>query len=321
MAADPAPTATRDTDLDALLREVQRAARPAAARGHVADYIPALGELDPESFALAAVEMDGTVHGVGDLDEPFPVQSISKVFALTLAMQLVGQSGSVAERLWRRVGREPSGDPFNSLVQLERERGIPRNPMINSGALVVDDVLLSACEDPYAALRGLLSEVVGEPVAVDETVRRDEARTGYRNRALANLMRSFDNIDHEIDAVLDLYVFQCSLQLTTRQLARAVRFLANNGVDPATGTRILSPTLSRRVAAIMLTCGTYDAAGDFAYSVGLPCKSGVAGSICSLVPHEMGLAAWSPPLEPSGNSAAGKAALHELAERLELSIF
>ena len=280
-----------------------------------------LAELDPDGFAMAAAEMDGTVHGVGELDRPFPIQSISKVFALVLTMQLVRESGTVAEQLWTRVGREPSGDPFNSLVQLERERGIPRNPMINSGALVVDDVLLSSCDDPYTALHGLVSEVVGEEVAVDERVRRSEAHTGFRNRAMANLMRSFNNVQHDIDDVLDLYVFQCSLELTTRQLARAVRFLANNGVDPATGRRILNPTLSRRVAAIMLTCGTYDAAGEFAFSVGLPCKSGVAGAICSLVPHDMGLAVWSPPLEPSGNSAAGKAALHEFAERLELSIF
>ena len=323
IAATPpsATAAATSSDLDALLEEVARTARPFAERGEVASYIPSLAELEADGFAMAAVEMDGTVHGVGDLDHPFPIQSISKVFALVLAMQLTRESGSVAEQLWARVGREPSGGPFNSLVQLEYEQGIPRNPMINAGALVVDDILLSLCDDPHATLQEMVSEVVGEDVGVDDQVYRAEGDTGFRNRAMTNLMRSFDNIEHDIDDVLDLYNFQCSLQMTTRQLARSVRFLANDGVDPATGRQLVSSALSRRVAAIMLTCGTYDAAGDFAYNVGLPCKSGVAGAICSLVPHAMGLAVWSPPLEPSGNSAAGKVALHELAEQLELSIF
>ncbi len=314
-----------DTDqsgeLDELLREVSDRARPAAEDGEVADYIPALGDLDPRRFSLAATEMDGTEHTTDDADVPFPIQSISKVFALVLAMQKADQGSGVRDELWRRVGREPSGDPYNSLVQLEREQGVPRNPMINAGALLVDDVLLDHCDDARASMHALVSELAGEEVGVDEAVMQAERDTASRNRAMANLMASFGNLTHTVDEVLDLYVDQCAISMTTRQLARSVRFLANDGIDPASGRRILSSTLTRRVAAIMLTCGTYDAAGEFAFKVGLPCKSGVAGAIVALVPRRMGVCVWSPPLEPSGNSLAGRVALSELSARLNLSIF
>jgi glutaminase len=314
-----------DTDqsgeLDQLLRDVTERARPAAHDGEVASYIPALADVDPEKFSLAAIEMDGTEHATGDADEPFPIQSISKVFALVLAMQKADEGDGVADELWRRVGREPSGDPYNSLVQLEREQGVPRNPMINAGSLIVDDVLLDHCDDARASMHELISELAGEEVAVDEEVLRSERDTASRNRAMANLMASFGNLTHEVDEVLDLYVDQCAISMNSRQLARAVRFLANDGVDPTSGRRLLSSALTRRVAAIMLTCGTYDAAGEFAFQVGLPCKSGVAGAIVALVPRQMGVCVWSPPLEPSGNSLAGRVALTELSRRLDLTIF
>ena len=314
-----------DTDqsgeLDQLLRDVTETARPAAHDGKVATYIPALADVDPQKFSLAAIEMDGTEHATGDADEHFPIQSISKVFALVLAMQKADQGDGVADELWRRVGREPSGDPYNSLVQLEREQGVPRNPMINAGSLIVDDVLLDHCDDARASMHELISELAGEEIDVDEEVLRSERDTASRNRAMANLMASFGNLTHDVDEVLDLYVDQCAISMTSRQLARAVRFLANDGVDPASGHRVLSSALTRRVAAIMLTCGTYDAAGEFAFQVGLPCKSGVAGAIVSLVPRQMGVCVWSPPLEPSGNSLAGRVALTELSRRLDLTIF
>ena len=308
-------------DLDALLGEVAQVARPAAHDGDVADYIPALADTDPERFAIAVVEMDGTEHATGDADELLPIQSISKVFSLVLAMQRIDSVDGVAQELWSRVGREPSGDPYNSLVQLERERGVPRNPMINAGALVVDDVLLDHCEDPKSDMIRLVSDLAGEEIGIDEEVVNAEDESSARNRAMGHLMASFGNLTHDVQDVLDSYNHQCGAVMTPRQLARSVRFLANGGVDPATGREVLSPPLARRVAAIMLTCGTYDAAGEFAYSVGLPCKSGVAGAIVALVPGEMGVCVWSPPLEPSGNSRAGRQALHELSSRLELSIF
>jgi glutaminase len=315
------PPTPQRSDLDAVLREVADLARPRAEDGEVADYIEPLASVDPERFAIAAVDLDGTEHLIGDVDDPFPIQSISKVFALVLAMQRADAAEGVAEELWQRIGVEPSGDPFNSLVQLEHERGIPRNPMINAGALVVHDVLLDHCDDPRGDLVALLGELTGDPVEVDEEVLEAEGGTGTRNHAIANLMASFGNLTHEVDTVLTDYVHACAIAMTTRQLARATRFLANGGVDPASGRRILSPPLARRVGALMLTCGTYDAAGEFAFDVGLPCKSGVAGAIIAAAPGRMGLCVWSPPLDEQGNSVAGHLALHELSERLELSVF
>lgn len=320
--ADDHDTDDHDTDdLDAVLAEVAAIARPAAGAGEVAAYIEPLASVDPDRFALAAVELDGTEHAVGDADDLLPIQSISKVFTLVLAMQKAAEADGVAEELWSRVGVEPSGDPFNSLVQLEHERGIPRNPMINAGALIVHDVLLDHCEDPRRSLRDLLRDLLGEDIGVDEEVLAAESNTGTRNHAIANLMASFDNLRHEVDDVLGDYVHACAVAMSTRQLARATRFLANDGVDPASGRRILSAPLARRVCAIMLTCGTYDAAGEFAFDVGLPCKSGVAGAIIAAVPDRMGLCVWSPPLEDQGNSVAGHVALHELSERLDLTVF
>jgi glutaminase len=307
-----------DQELDDLLQAVADRARPRAAEGQVTDYIDLLAHADPDSFGLALVEMDGTEHVVGDVDDPFAIQSISKVFSLVLAMQTAADDGGVADELWSRVGVEPSGDPFNSLVQLEHEQGKPRNPMINAGAIVVDDVLLDHREDPAGAMLELVSLLAGEDIAVDEEVRDETADESARNRAIASLMQSFGNLTHPVDDVLDSYVHQCAVMMTTRQLARAVRFLGNGGVDPASGRRILHPELARRVTAIMLTSGTYDRAGEFAFDVGFPCKSGVSGAIVGVVRDRFGVCVWSPPLEDTGNSLAGHVALHDLSERLDL---
>jgi glutaminase len=310
-----------DLDLDDVLHEVAEIARPHAADGEVTDYIDSLADVDPDTFGIAVVEMDGTEHVHGDADQAFALQSISKVFSLVLAMQKADEAEGVAEELWNRVGVEPSGDPFNSLVQLEHEQGKPRNPMINAGALVVDDVLLDHCDDAPASMKALVSELGGEQVRIDETIAREEGRAGHRNRAMAFLMSSFGNLTSTVEEVMHAYVHQCAVMMTTRQLARAIRFLGNHGVDPASGKQILSAPLARRVSAIMLTAGTYDSAGQFAFDVGIPCKSGVAGGIVAVVPGELGVCVWSPPLGPSGNSAAGHAALRALAERLDLSLF
>jgi glutaminase len=308
-------------DLDQVLREVAEIARPVAQQGKVADYIPSLAEADADRFGLAVVEMDGTEHVLGDVDEPFAIQSISKVFSLVLALRVVDEKAEVADQLWNRVGVEPSGDQFNSMIQLENEKGKPRNPMINAGALVVDDVLLDHFEDVPAAAKALVGELCGEEVGIDEEIVRQEGESASRNRALAHLIGSFGNLTSSIDKVVSVYTHQCAVMMTTRQLARAIRFLGNDGVDPASGKRILSVPLARRVGAIMLTSGTYDSAGQFAFDVGFPCKSGVAGGIVGVVKRRLGVCVWSPPLEPTGNSAAGHVALHELAERLDLTIF
>lgn len=310
-----------DTDLDELLAKIAEDARPAARDGEVSTYIESMARLDPDCFGLAVVEMDGTEHVTGDADVPFAIQSISKVFSLVLAMQKAEEAEGVSEELWSRVGREPSGDPFNSLVQLERERGIPRNPMINAGALVVDDILVDHCDDAPTSLLALMSELAGEDVGVDETVAEQEVEASHRNLAIANLMASFGNVHNPVHDVIRSYGRQCAVAMTTRQLARAVRFLGNKGVDPASGKRILSEPLARRVAAIMLTCGTYDAAGEFAFNVGIPCKSGIAGAIVGIFTGELGVCVWSPPLDKTGNSLAGRVALHDLSEQLGLSLF
>lgn len=311
-----------DLDLDRILAEVAAVARPYAETGRVSDYVDTIAQLDPDTFALALVEMDGTEHVVGEVDSPFAIQSISKVFALVLAMEKLDpeKDGGSAD-LWGRLGVEPSGNPFNSLMQLEIEQGRPRNPMINAGALVVDDILLDYCTDPSGDIITLLTELAGADVGLDQVMVAQEGRIGHRNRAMAYLMSSFGNLTSSVDEVLDHYVCQCAITMSARQLARASRFLANDGVDPATGRTILPGPLSRRVSAIMLTCGTYDAAGQFAFEVGIPCKSGVAGAIIAVVPGLGAICVWSPPLDDSGNSAAGRVALRELSERLGLTIF
>jgi glutaminase len=302
-------------DLTAVLGEIADEVRGLAREGDVADYIPALADEDPDRFALATCDLDGAEHGTGDVDVGFPIQSVSKVFALTLALQHVG------EELFERVGKEPSGDPFNSLVQLEHEQGIPRNPMINAGALVVCDVLVESCADPKGDLVELLGDLTGDEITHDQAVLEAEGTTGHRNGAMAYLMSAFGNLHTDVDDVMAVYLHQCAVRMDARQLARAIRFLANDGVDPRTGRRVVSDALARRINAIMLTTGTYDSAGQFAYEVGFPCKSGVAGSIVGDVPGRLGACVWSPPLDASGNSRAGRQALHLLAERMDLSVF
>ncbi|WP_040339662.1 glutaminase A [Candidatus Blastococcus massiliensis] len=301
-----------DQDLTHVLDRVAAEARPLAEDDQVAD--PGAG---PDRFALALSELDGTEHVAGDADVGFEVQSVVKVFALATALQHVG------EEVFRRVGVEPSGDPYDSLVQLEREHGMPRNPFINAGAVVVTDVLVEAtgsADAAQAAVTDLLSDLVGERLEPDqETVEKERAGSSM-NLAMGHLMSSFDNFTHPVEEVVDVYARLCALRVTTRQLARAARFLANDGVDPRTGNRVLTEPLARRVNAVMMTCGTYDAAGQFAYDVGFPCKSGVDGAVMGDVPNRFGIAAWSPPLDSAGNSRAGRAALHMLSERLGLSL-
>jgi glutaminase len=304
-------------ELRALLEEVAAECRPLAELGTVADYIPALATVPPDRYAIAVSRLDGDEPSVGDADVPLSLQSISKVFALTLAMQKIDN----VEELWCRVGREPSGTSFNSLVQLESERGIPRNPLINAGAIVVADHLRTVCEDPRQELLELVTDLAGSEVDVDGDVWASERDHGSRNRAIANLMASFGNLTHPVEEVLDDYFRQCSLRMTPAQLARSMRFLANDGVDPGTGRAVLTPEKSRRVAALLLTCGTYDAAGEFAFEVGIPCKSGVGGAIVGIVPDQLAVCVWSPPLDARSNSLAGTATLTRLAARAGFSVF
>jgi glutaminase len=304
--------------MDELLAQVLAAAAPHRARGRVADYIPALARVDPAKLGIAFCGADGIVHGAGDCGEPFSIQSISKIFTLALALEKIGVS------LWDRVGREPSGGAFNSIVQLETEKGIPRNPLINPGAIVVTDALIGA-EGADAAIEALLALLRGQArdagIAVDEEVAASESETGARNRSLAWFMRSFGHLKNPVETVLGAYFRQCAVAMSCRQLARAGLFLAFDGRDPKTGAEICPSHRARRINSVMMLCGHYDNSGEFAFRVGLPGKSGVGGGILAIAPGHGAIAAWSPALNEAGTSAAGAAALEALVERTGWSVF
>jgi glutaminase len=305
-------------DLGSVVREItdEMAQRP--DRGEVASYIPELARVDAKAFGLVVIDAAGNVAAGGDSDIPFSIQSISKVFTLTLAL------GKLGDRLWRRVGREPSGSPFNSIVQLEREQGIPRNPFINAGAIVVTD-LISSGHHPREVLGEILrfmQFLSDDPsITIDEAVAASEQRTGFRNRALANYMKSFGVLDNAVDFTLGVYFHHCAIAMSCRQLAMAGRFLAHLGRNPSTGMSVVPPERARRINAVMLTCGHYDGSGEFAYRVGLPGKSGVGGGILAIAPGRASIAVWSPGLDPNGNSHLGRIALEALTKRMGWSIF
>ncbi|WP_433546227.1 glutaminase [Streptomyces sp. CA-294286] len=303
-----------DFDFQSILGQIEEDIRPQIGRGQIAAYIPALACVEP-GFGMAVADLDGKVYGVGDWQRPFSTQSITKVFALALALAQGGDD------LWKRVGREPSGNPFNSLVQLEYENGIPRNPFINAGALVVTDRLQTLTGDASSELLEFVRQESGNPdVAFDPEVATSESDNGDRNAALAYFMAAYGNIANSVPALLDHYFWQCSIEMNCADLALATRFLARHGLR-ADGTRLLPRRLAKQINAVMMTCGTYDAAGEFAYRVGLPGKSGVGGGIVAVVPGVCTVCVWSPGLDPQGNSVAGIAALDRFTTLTGLSVF
>jgi glutaminase len=304
-------------DLAEIVATVGRDMQQHLGGGKVADYIPALARVDARRFGLAVITCDGEAHETGDAWMPFSIQSISKVFTLTLALERHG------EDLWKRVGREPSGSRFNSIVQLEHERGVPRNPFINAGAIVVTDALLAGRPpaEGIAEIRDFMRVLSGvDTIDVDPEVAKSEAATGFRNYSLANFMRGFDNMT-SVEETLQTYFQQCSLRITCRQLARAGLFLANGGTDPISGAYVTTPERARRIAAVMMTCGHYDASGEFAFHVGLPGKSGVGGGILAIVPGRAAIAVWSPGLDEAGTSYVGARALEQLVKLAGWSVF
>jgi glutaminase len=302
-------------DIAALLEEIAGAARLATAQGRVPTTIPALAGVDASRFGIAFASVEGEVLGHGDFEVPFSIQSISKAFALSIVLEKDG------EALFRRVGREPSGNPFNSLIQLEAEMGIPRNPFINAGALVVVDRLITLTGDAPVAVRDLLRGESGNAsIDVDDAVARSEAEHSHRNAALAHFIASYGNLENPVELVLAQYIRQCALVASCTDLARAGLFLARHGAR-ANGTPFLTGSLAKRINAVLLTCGTYDAAGEFAYRVGLPAKSGVGGGILAVLPGRGCLCVWGPALDKSGNSAAGMEALDLFTTRTGWSVF
>ncbi len=305
-------------DIQTVINSITEKMQPRLGAAKVADYIPELAKVDPNQFGIAVTTVDGETFVAGDAKVQFSIQSISKVFMLTLAL------GKTGESVWKRVGREPSGSAFNSIVQLEREMGIPRNPFVNAGAIVVTDMVLAGHE-PREAIGEVLRFVQyladDETISIDKKVAKSEQKTGYRNFALANFMSSFGNLHHPVDHTLGVYFHQCALSMNCVQLARAGLFLANRGRNPVTGHSVVSEKRARRINALMLTCGHYDGSGDFAYHVGLPGKSGVGGGILVVAPGKASIAVWSPGLNEVGNSALGSVALEMLANEMGWSVF
>lgn len=309
-------TPKRPSNQELLLDEILQEALQQPVSGEPASYIPALASVDPNQCGIAVANLDGEIHTAGDADVPFSIQSVSKIFGLVLAMQRMGDD------LWRRVHMEPSGHAFNSIVQLEWEHGIPRNPFINAGAIVVADTLVSHYSASKAAVvnfvRGLADK---DDIQVNQEIFQSEKVHGNRNAALAYLMKSFGNIEADVEDVLDHYFFQCSIDMSCSTLARSLSFLANKGVHPGTNQQICSRRDTHRVNAILSTSGMYDQSGEFAFTVGLPAKSGVGGGIVAVVPNYGVICAWSPRLNQYGNSCLGMAMITRLAQKLGLSVY
>jgi len=302
-----------------ILKEIEQEIQEELSRGKVADYIPALAEVEPNQFAMTITLESGEQFSVGNFKEQFSIQSISKVLAFSLAIDTYSTS------LYKRVGVEPSGSPFNSLVQLEYENGIPRNPFINAGAIVVMDALMSHFGGEYAALEKVMNftrEISDNPaVQFDDMVAKSEMEHASRNLSLAQLMKSFGNFENDVHEVVRTYFKQCAISMNTEDLSRAMIYLAFKGKDPISNKVFLSEPQAKRINALMLTCGHYDASGEFAFHVGLPAKSGVGGGIVAVVPDVMSIAVWSPRLNANGNSHVGTLALELFTTKTGLSIF
>ena len=284
--------------------------------GKVASYIPELRDVNPDKFGVHLTTIDDDHYEFGDSDEKFSIQSIAKVLALVLAYKLEG------EKLWKRVGVEPSGTAFNSLVQLEYDLGIPRNPLINAGALVICDILVSKFENPKQEFIQFVRKVSDNPdIDYCSRIANSEKLAGYRNASLINLIKSFGNIKNDIDVVLDFYFNLCSIEMSCKELSRTFLFLAAYGVCPYTNEVIISVSKSKRINAIMQLCGFYDEAGEFSFKVGLPGKSGVGGGIVAIHPNKYCIAVWSPRLNKKGNSNMGMKFLELFTTETQASIF
>lgn len=285
-------------------------------QGKVADYIPALAKVNPKQFGIALSALDGQECLTGDAEVCFSIQSISKVFTLAMVARLIG------DEIWKVVGREPSGNPFNSLVQLEYEQGMPRNPFINAGALVVTDRLISLYEHPKDAIlefiRGLCNN---DDIYYDKEIALSERANADRNMALAYFIKSFGNIKNDVDTLLDVYCHQCAVSMSCVDLSRAFLFLCNRGRNPFNGEQVLTVSQAKRLGALMLTCGFYDESGDFAFRAGLPGKSGVGGGIAAYIPGNLAITVWSPELNYHGNSLIGMAVLEQFTTDIGNSIF
>lgn len=305
-------------DYQKILEEIREEIQPFLKKGEVADYIPALKNVNANDFAMSIKLIDGTAFHVGCFEKKFSIQSISKVFTFSQALNIYSSS------LYNRVWHEPSGNPFNSLVQLEYEKGIPRNPFINAGAIVTTDTLLShfkSAHTTFDEINSFINKISKSTISHDDEIFKSEVEHGFRNNALINLMKSFGNIKNDTNSVLKTYFKHCSLMMNSDELSNAMLYLCNHGTDPITQEVYMNEKKAKRINALMLTCGHYDASGDFAFHVGLPGKSGVGGGIVAVVPKKMALCVYSPKLNKQGNSLVGTKALELFTTKTGLSIF
>lgn len=300
-----------------LLEDILDEVRPLLGQGKVASYIPALSVVDPKQLGIAIYTCDGRSYSAGDADKRFSIQSIAKVLSLTLAMTRYSP-----DEIWRRVGKDPSGQPFNSLVQLEIEKGIPRNPFINAGALVICDMLQSRLSAPRQQMLTLVRTLcMQHDIHYDKVVAHSELQHSARNAAIAWLMKSFGNFDNTVSKILENYFHFCAISMSCRELARCFHYLASPTICESLFNQTLERQHVKHINALMMTSGMYNAAGEFAWRVGLPAKSGVGGGIVAIVPGSMSIAVWSPELDDFGNSLAGTVVLEKLTSKLGFSVF
>jgi glutaminase len=300
---------------EAILKEIQEECIAFPTIGNVTTTIPELAKIDPNKFGIHITTIEGENSGIGDSEDKFSIQSISKALTVALAFSFSG------ENIWKRVGVEPSGTAFNSLIQLEYEKGIPRNPFINAGAIVIADILVSCLENPKDDFLEFVRMISGSrTIDYNVVVAQSEKDTRFRNAALANFLKSFGNIENDVDIVLDFYFHQCSIEMNCQELANSFFFFANEGKTKE-GNQILTKSQVKRLNALMQTCGFYDESGEFTYKVGLPGKSGIGGGIVALYPNNFVIATWSPKLNKKGNSELGMRALELFTTKTGMSIF
>ncbi len=299
-----------------ILKNIYEEIEPFAKVGEPASYIPELLKVNPDKFGICLHTIEGKKFVLGDSDERFAIQSISKVFALAMGFSRLG------DQLWKRIGVEPSGNAFNSIIQLEMEKGIPRNPLINAGALVMTDILLSILSHPEEEYLDFVRQLCGvEDIEYNRSMAESERETGFLNAAIVNMLKYYKNIENDVEQVLAFYFLQCSVEMNCRELSHAFLPFADHTHPFSFGNTALTTSQVKRINAIMQTCGFYDEAGEFSYLVGLPGKSGVGGGIAAICPRKYSVAVWSPRLNSKGNSVMGMKALELLTTKTAISIF
>lgn len=303
-------------DYQQILEDIYQSILPYAKEGKQADYIPELAKVNPDQFGMSINTIYGESASLGQADTRFSIQSISKVLSLALCLSIKGDS------LWEKIGKEPSGTAFNSLMQLEIEKGKPRNPFINAGAIVMSDILISSLENPEEEFLKFVRAIAGnDTIDYNRQVAASERETGYLNAAIANLLKHHGTIENDIESVLHLYFMMCSIEMSCRELSMAFLVFANHRRKFDYAGHELTASQVKRINAIMQTCGFYDEAGEFAYLVGLPGKSGVGGGIAAIYPLQYSVVVWSPRLNSKGNSVMGIKALELLTSKTKESIF